>query len=209
MSKLGWKDRKERLSSKRSGVSATSSQDYLHLAHLLFQNSAEYAARTVGGNCSRYTWAGLPILLAAMQALVVEYEFILHPAPDGNPLDITKSEFVERYGIDGELLENFRDLIEIRNEIIHPAHAATGRSDNWPAYLDRIKSLGVLESTGEKHDFVLLSQIASHRLFAWAAQIVSKLYEKVILSDVTRAPLFVGFLSSFEPPRFQVDEFNK
>lgn len=98
MRRSGRNDRKERLSGKRSGVSATSSQDYLHLAHLLFRHSEAYAAQCVGGNCSRYTWAGLPMLLAALQAFVVEYEFILHPKPVAPPLDITSSEFITRYG---------------------------------------------------------------------------------------------------------------
>lgn len=202
MRRSGTTDRRERLSAKRSGVSATSSQDYLHLAHLLFRHSEAYAVQCVGGNCSRYTWAGLPILLAALQALVVEYEFILHPHPTTKPPDIATPEFIARYGISGELLEDFKDLVELRNEIIHPAHAATGTTDNWPLYLARVKAKGILESTGEEHDFVLLSQIASHRLFVWAVGIVRLLYEKVIISDPERMPLFAGYLASFDPPWF-------
>ena len=203
MSRGGRRDRIERLSAKRSGVAATSSQDYLHLAHLLFAHSKAYAANCVGGNCSRYTWAGLPMLLAALQALVVECEFILHPAPSGAPVDINTPDFISRYGITGDLLEDFRDLIELRNEIVHPAHATTGTKDNWPDYLIRIKGLGVLESTGEDHDFVLLTQIASHRLFSWAVQVDRALYEKVIFSHPDRAPLIGGYLRSFDPPWFQ------
>jgi hypothetical protein len=53
---------------------------------------------TLGGNRSRYTWAGLPTLLAVLQALVVEYEFILHPALDGWLSDINAPEFpCDRY----------------------------------------------------------------------------------------------------------------
>lgn len=203
MTRRGTQDRRERVTTRHGGWSASSSQDYLHLAHLLFCHSKSYAAGCAGGNCSKYTWAALPILLAALQALVVEYEFILNPQAVAKPSDINSPEFVSRYGIAGELLENFNDLIELRNEVVHPAHAPTGTPDNWPGYLTRVKKLGVLESTGAAdHDYVLLGQIASHRLFAWAVQIVRSLYEVVIASDSQRTPLFAPYLTSFDPPWF-------
>lgn len=197
--------REERFSKRRGGWAASSSQDYFHLAALLFRDSKSYAAQCPGGNCSKYTWAALPMLLAGLQALVVEYEFILNPVgPLAVPPDITEREFEKRYKISGELRANFRDLLEVRNEIIHPAHAPTGTPDNWPAYLTRIKKLGLLESTGiPTHDHVLLSQIASHRLFVWAVQVVRSLSTAVIQSDPLRASGFAPYLGIFDPPWFQ------
>jgi hypothetical protein len=156
-------------------------------------------------NCSTYTWAALPILLAALQALVVEYEVVMNPLAASEPAsDINGTEFVKRYGIAGDLLDNFNDLIEVRNEVVHPSHAPTGTPDNWPVYLARLKKLGVLESTGAAdHDYLLLGQIASHRLFVWAVQVVRSLYEAVIRSDPQRAPQFEPYLTSFDPPWFQ------
>jgi hypothetical protein len=205
MVREGSKDRRERLTAGHSGWSGSSSQDYLYLADLLFGHSKSYAARCPGANCSKYTWAGLPILLAALQALVVEYEVIMNPQRTGEPpTDINRREFVERYGISGDLLDNFNDLIEVRNEVVHPSHAPTGTSDNWPAYLARLKKLGVLESTGAPdHDYLLLSQIASHRLFEWAVGVVRELYQVVIRSDLGRAAFFEPNLSSFASPWFQ------
>ena len=108
------------------------------------------------------------------------------------------------YGISGDLLENFNDLIELRNEIIRPARAPTGTPDNWPAYPARVKKLGVLESTGAAdHGYVLLSQIASHRLFEWAVRVVRSLYKAVLQSDPQRTSFFAPYLSSFDPPWFQ------
>jgi hypothetical protein len=205
MARQGTKDRRKRLTGRLGGWSSSSSQDYLHLAHLLFCHSKSYAASCPGANCSKYTWAALPVLLAALQALVVEYEVIVNPEPSGNPpSDINAPEFIKRYGIAGDLLDNFNDLIELRNEVVHPAHAPTGTPDNWPAYLGRLKGLGVLETTGAAdHDYALLSQIASHRLFEWAVQVVQSLYETVIRSDPQRALHFSPYLTSFDPPWFQ------
>lgn len=54
-----------------SGAWGTSSQDFIHLANLLFEKSAAYA-KHVDGNCSIYTWAGIPMLFSALRCLLVE-----------------------------------------------------------------------------------------------------------------------------------------
>jgi hypothetical protein len=144
------------------------------------------------------------MLLAALQALVVEYEFILHPPSTINPPNINEREFVQRYGVSGHLLQDLNDLIELRNEIIHPAHVPTGTPDNCPAYLSRIKNLNLLNTTGAPdHDYSLLGQIASHRLFEWAIGVVRSLYGAVITSDPGRAARFQGFLDTFDEPSFK------
>jgi hypothetical protein len=81
-----------------------------------------------------------------------------------------------RYGISASVLEDFRDLIEIRNEIIHPAPLPAGTPDNWPSYLMYVKQKGLLSSTGDPNaDYIMLSQIA-HRLFGWSVEVTKVLY---------------------------------
>src|SRR5258706_14555404 len=65
------KDRKTRLTEYRSGSWASSSQDYVHHATKLFEHSASYA-RSIDGNCSPYALSGLPGLLSALRAMLIE-----------------------------------------------------------------------------------------------------------------------------------------
>ena len=198
MSRHGTQDRKRRLEHRYVGQGASSSQDLLVLVARLFELSKRSAARA-DGNWSTFTYAGLPMLLAALQALVVEYEHLLNPGGPTVPADINRPEFVEQYRIPENLASDLDDLIELRNEIMHPAHVPTGTSDNWPEYLRRVKNLGLLNSTGTPNgDYDLLGQIASHRLFEWAIGVTRSLYEVVILSDSRRTPLFVEFLQTFD-----------
>jgi len=120
------------------------------------------------------------------------------PPRTGAPADINTAQFVQQYGISGQLLEDLNDLIELRNEIIHPAHVPTGTPDNWPVYLTRVKTLGLLKTTGGSADYALLEQIASHRLFEWGIGVVQSLYRSVIMSDPRRAPMFIGFYDTFD-----------
>jgi hypothetical protein len=198
----GRKDREARVTTRHGGSAGTSSQDILLLVSKLYEHSRQEAT-SLDGNWSRYVYAGLPMLLAALQALVAEFEFLLNPSGSGQPPDVNRPEFLTRYEIAGSLLERYTDLIELRNEVIHPAHAPTGNADNWPDYLRRVKEAGLLNTTGDpRGDYILLSQLASHRLFTWAVAVTRELYEKVIESDPARATQFRRFLSSFEPPWF-------
>jgi hypothetical protein len=198
----GRKDRESRVAARHGGSAGTSSQDILHLVSKLYQHSKQEAA-SLDGNWSRYVYAGLPLLLAALQALVVEYEFLLNPRGFAKPADVNRPEFMIKYKITGALRERYDDLIELRNEIIHPVHVPTGTPDNWPSYLSRIKKAGLLNTTGDpKGDYILLSQLASHRLFTWAVNVTRELYDKVIESDPLRATQFRRFLTSFDPPCF-------
>ncbi len=188
---------------RHGGSTATHSQDYLLLASRLHCLSTQDASHSANLNTSFYVFAGLPILLAALQALVAEYEFIIYSAKHRVPPDVNSPEFVKHYGIEGDLLEDLNNLIELRNEIIHPAHAMCGAKDNWPPYLSRVKSKDLLNSTGDPEcDYTMLAQMASHRLFTWAADVTRVLYQRIIESDPGRAANFRPFLRSFGPPWF-------
>ncbi len=56
----GRKSRKSRVRENHSSSWATSSQDFIYLAKLLYGHSAEYAKRCSDGNCSAYTPEGAP-----------------------------------------------------------------------------------------------------------------------------------------------------
>lgn len=204
MGRHGWMERHSRYGSHHSGSTATHSQDYLLLAGRLHRLSKEQAEKSINGNTSHYVFAGIPILLAALQALVAECEFIIVSSKRRTPVDVNSSAFVTDYGIAGDLLDDLHDLIELRNEIIHPAHATCGAKDNWPPYLARVKGKGLLNSTGHPDaDYSMLSQMASHKLFVWSVAVIKQLYEVVIESDPERAGTFRPFLSSFDPVWFE------
>ena len=80
------KDRKARLTEYRSGSWASSSQDYIRHATKLFEHSASYA-RSIDGNCSPYALSGLPILLSALRAMLIEANSGMHGlGQNGNAL---------------------------------------------------------------------------------------------------------------------------
>jgi hypothetical protein len=97
------------------------------------------------------------------------------------------------------VLEDLQDLVELRNEILHPVPLPTGTPDNWPNYLRRVKQKGLLSSTGVPNaDYIMLSQIASHRLFVWAAEVTKGLYSAIINSNPSKTPAFQLFLDNFD-----------
>lgn len=199
----GRQQREARYKGNHDGTTATHSQDYLLLASRLYRLSSDEAARSVNSNTSYYVFAGIPILLAALQALVAEVEFIIFSPKRRNPVDVNTADFLKDYGIVGDLQDDLNDLIELRNEIVHPAHATCGAKDNWPPYLSGVKKKGLLNSTGDpQSDYTMLGQIASHRLFKWSVGITQQLYRIVIESDPDRASMFRPFLGSFDPPWF-------
>lgn len=105
----------------------------------------------------------------------------------------------ERYGVCGDLMEDLKDLIELRNEIVHPSPLPTGTPDNWPDYLRRVKQKGLLAtSAGTVGDYLLLDQIASHKLFLWAAEVTKNLYSAVVNSDPKKIEHFKEFLTNFD-----------
>jgi hypothetical protein len=182
---MSQKQRQQRILERRTGTSGTSSSDYFHLVWKLFRSSEKEALESMDGNSSRYVWAGLPMLLAGLIAFVVEQERMLNPRPDPDRLKNLERSLpemmAELYGLKGELLDALKDLSELRHELIHPAHTATGTPDSWPDYLRHIKNMGVLNTTGNpKSDYIMLSQMASHRMFDWAVEVVGRIYEVIL-----------------------------
>jgi len=193
----GRSDRSARITQRRSGSWGSTSQDMLTVVARLFRLSNDEAKSRPDKNHSRYVYAGIPLLLAAVQSFAVEYEGMLslEPLPTELSADSLALLMETRYGVSGSNLEDLRDLIEIRNEIIHPVPLPAGTADNWPAYLRRIKQKGLLSSTGKPDsDYIMLGQIASHRLFKWAIAVTKNLYAVIIASNSAKVRMFEAFL---------------
>ena len=178
------KGRKSRASRVREGVSGswgTSSQDFVYLAKLLYGHSAKYAKR-FDGNCSAYTPAGIPILLSALRCLLIELNADIYHTGRANQdvlEELAKSAndievIFKHYSIPTELHDRLELLVQVRHEILHPAHRPSGDVRNTPAYLAPLRRAKLLQSTGVKNDYIWLDQLRSHRLFSWGFNTVKQ-----------------------------------
>ncbi len=197
MANAGRTDRSGRITLPKSGSWGTVSQDFLFLTASLYRLSRDEATSRPDRKTSRFVYVGIPLLLAAIQSFAIEYEGMLRAEP--LPIELSADSLARlmetRYGVTGDLLENLRDLTEIRNEIIHPNPMPTGTPDNWPDYLRHIKQKGLLSSTGDPTaDYIMLAQIASHRLFNWSVEVTNGLYRAIVNSNPTKAQLFQNLL---------------
>ena len=132
----GRADRANRLRNFLSGPCASSSQDYVRLTNLLFEQSASYASAT-DGNCSVYALAGVPILFSALRALLIECNYGMYGAGRNEErlevLSKSANEILflaKNYKIPITLQQRLEILYEVRNEIIHPTHH---RETAWQA----------------------------------------------------------------------------
>lgn len=201
MATLGRADRKGRLLETRPGAWGSSSADLIRVVRLLFAHSRDYAAR-IDGNCSPYVLAAIPMLLSSLRCLVVEHAS--YPPSDSSMLAaLTQADdfgkILARHRIDEPLRSEALLLQELRNEIIHPAHRPTGTPDNWPEYLRALKEKGLLQSTGRpESDYILFSQLQSHRLFAWSWRVTRDIVERVLLSDPLKLPALEDFVHNYD-----------
>src|SRR5260370_9997101 len=131
MSKQGKQDRDARLRTFHSGCWGTHHSDMIWLPRQFYELSRSKASST-GGNTSWYPYAGIPLLVSALQSFVIEYECMfqsdracLEPLTRGGLTGLV--ELLEtRYGVQGKLLEKARGLTEVRNEMVHPVPLPTG-----------------------------------------------------------------------------------
>jgi hypothetical protein len=209
MGRGGTRDRQRRLTDRKPGQWASRSQDFLFVASKLYALSSREAKRSANGNWSGYVYAGIPLLVAAIHAFIVEYENMFRPGSGVQQICALDAILQRRYGVSGSLLEDFKDLYEIRNELTHPVHLPPGTPDNWPDYLRRVKGLGLLNTTGPDRDYDLLGQVASHRLFRWAIGVTKRVFGGIVSSDPERAPQFQDLLSNLEAPWFPTSDSDE
>lgn len=195
----GTKDRAARIGEWRSGPWSTVSSDFLHLASRLYKISEEEARSSPGGNSSKMVFAGIPLLVSSIHALIIECESIgvIGPRDIGQIWDLPKVLHT-KYGVVGEGLKDVQCLWEIRNELSHPVSLPTGTPDNWPAYLRKIKERKLLDGDADPAAKPLFfAQMASHELFAWAVCVTYGVYQAVIKSIPERGMLLGLFLTGF------------
>ncbi len=174
----GLASRRSRVRDFHPGGWASSSVDFVHLAKLLFTSSAQHS-REFDGNVSPYTLAGLPMLFSSLRCLLIELNSGPMWGGSGEPRQAVLADLAvsfndiavvrRHYALPAGLSEQLELLLQVRHEILHPAHRPGGEADNTPAYLRPLRELGLLQSTGDDDaDYPWISQLRSHRLFKWA-----------------------------------------
>jgi hypothetical protein len=201
----GRKSRRSRVADDHSGAWASSSQDFVRLATLLFKTSAEYA-KHVDGNCSIYTLAGIPILFSALRCLLIELNDGMLTDSPPNKTNLAKlaesandvCAIAECYPtFPPELRGKLELLIHVRHEIIHPAHRPAAEKNNTPGYLVPLRKAGLLQSTGKDIDYVWLSQLQSHGLFQWAFDIVRNTIDALLRLHKVPSDVAAGILQAY------------
>jgi len=210
MSNEGKRDRDARLFTQLDGCWGSHHSLMIYVVQEIYQLSRSQA-RSMSGNTSWFAYAGIPVLVSALQSFVIEYECFL--SSDRSCLKpLARSglgRLVEllatRYHVQGNLLDEANDLIEVRNEMIHPVPLPTGTADNWPRYLRRVKDLGLAQSTGQATDYIFSDQLASHRLFAWSCRVTRDLFQHVASSNREKSLMQQVFVDQLTRIGFESD----
>lgn len=200
----GRKSRKSRVSESHSGSWGTSSVEFVHLAGLLYRHSAEYATR-FDGNCSAYTLAGIPILFSALRCLLIELNANISLSGRAQPSvlkELAQSSndievILNHYSIPLKLRNRLRLLVQVRHEIVHPAHRPSGEVGNTPAYLKRLRHEKLLQSTGGVSDYSWIEQLKSHRLFRWGFKTVKQTVVILVKSHQLPSDKAKGLIASY------------
>ncbi len=187
-----------------SGAWASSSQDFVHLAKDLFALSAKYSKK-IDGNCSPYTLAGVPMLFSALRCLLIELNSGMWGEPHQAVLDDLAERFndvkpiVKHYPIPEDLQRHLGLLLQVRHEILHPAHRPGGEADNTPGYLRPLRELKVLQSTGEETDYPWISQLKSHRLFEWSFETIRSTVDLLLREHHVEPSQARDLMASYSP----------
>lgn len=201
----GRESRRSRVADDHPGAWASSSQDFVRLATLLFETSAGYA-KHFDGNCSIYTLAGIPILFSALRCLLIELNDGMITGSPPNKTNLAKlaesandvhaiAECYPTFPV--ELREKLELLFQLRHEIAHPAHRPGPEKNNTPEYFDPLRKAGLLQSTGKDIDCVWLGQLQSHRLFRWAFDIVRNTVDALLCLHNVPSDVVAGILQSY------------
>lgn len=169
----GRKDRDERIVNPKNGSWGSSSQDLVRLSVILFKHSKDYAEQ-FNQNVSIYTLAGIPVLFSALRALLIEANAGMYGdlGVTNNIEQLNKCSEIKflsnNYSIDSGLQQELKLAYEVRNEIAHPTHLPTGTKSGTPEYLSVLRERELLE------EGIWLSQMTSHKLYLWVAEILEK-----------------------------------
>lgn len=184
------KQREDRIRNRRSGGWGTTSSMYFYVVHQVFEQS-ESASRSDPTKRSVWVYAGLPVLLAGVEAFVIEHQHILK---DSSRLILLAGvdplkEVLKLYPIANDLRTDIEALIEIRNQIVHPSPVPFGKPE-WPGSLERLHALGVIAGNAPESGANALAMLGSHRVFEWAVERCAQTLDVVADSDPDREWMF-------------------
>lgn len=165
------------------------SAEYFQLVGIIFQRSSQIDAE--GAKRSLWVYAGLPLLLAGLEAFLIEHQHLSKLAPREPPIAGVDPllEVVKSYSAPDALVLAIADLVEVRHEIVHPATLPFAHG-KCPDYVNRLQELQLLDSRKPQSGAEILKQLASHRLFEWAIEKCCELLYAVAHSDPDRAWMF-------------------
>lgn len=107
-------------------------------------------------------------------------------------------EFIaQHYSLPQSLIDELRLLLEVRHEIVHPAHRPGVEQDGTPSHLRPLKERGLLQSSGAATDFVWLAQLQSHRLFGWAFEKTAAAVDALLNAHAVPQPVSDGLRASY------------
>jgi len=179
-----------RLHNRQSGSWGTTSAMYFHTVKEVFHES-EKAAGDDPQKPSRWVYAGLPVLMAGVEAFLIEHQRLLKDnsgvravAGDADPRTVLKL-----YPLPYDLQHDLEALIEIRNQIVHPSPVPFGKPE-WPNSLQRLRDRKVLDGNTPQSGTDVLALLASHRVFEWAVAKCAEALDVVAASDPDRSWTF-------------------
>ena len=184
------KQRQERLRNRESGSWGTASATYFHSVQNVFHESEKAAADSPAGS-SPWVYVGLPVLMAGFEAFLIEHQRLLKGKSSFKKLAGVDGlrEVLNQYQLPDELRLDIEALVEVRNQIIHPAQVPFGKPE-WPKSLQRLRDRGVLDGNMPQSGTDALDLLAKHRLLEWAAARCAEALDVVADSDPERAWMF-------------------
>ncbi len=187
------KQREERLRNRQGGGWGTASTMYFHAVELVFLESAKAAADDPT-KTSRWVYAGLPVLLAGVEAFLIEHQNLLKDSSSIQTLAGVEPmrDVLKLYPLTDELRQDLEALIEIRNQIVHPSSVPFAKPE-WPESLRRLRDRKVLDGhMPPQSGMHALALLASHRVFDWAVERCAEALDVIAASDPQRSWLFYG-----------------
>jgi hypothetical protein len=190
------KQREARLRNRQSGGWGTTSAMYFDAVKKVFQESEKTAA-SGPAKSSCWVYAGLPILIAGVEAFLIEHQHLLNDSSNTQTLAgiATPKEVLGLYPLPDELRHDFEALVEIRNQVVHPSPLPFGRPE-WPDSLQRLRTQKVLDGNTPQSGADVLALLANHQVFAWAVEKCAEALDVVAESDRERASMFHGLANN-------------
>jgi hypothetical protein len=183
------KQREARLRKPKQGSWGTTSATYFHSVHDVFRESQKAAAASPTKS-SRWVYVALPVLMAGLEAFLIEHQRLLSNSTRKKLAGVDGvREVLMQYQLPDELRLDIEALVEVRNQIIHPAPVPFGKPE-WPKSLQRLRDRKVLDGPTPQSGTDVLALLASHRLLEWAVERCAEALEMVADFDPERAWMF-------------------